>query len=138
MNVRPSTFEKLKPLILKFFYIGFALFFIFAGTMHFVGPSLFLKAVPEYLPFPLAIVFISGLAEVGLGALLLTPRFKRLAAWGIIALLIAVFPANIMIFQHQDRFPAPQWIHVLRLPLQAVLIYWAYLYTKPSVSESST
>jgi uncharacterized membrane protein len=54
----------------------------------------------------------------------------RLAAWGIIALLIAVFPANIHVYQHQELFPLPWFVHLLRLPLQGVLILWAFAYTR--------
>jgi uncharacterized membrane protein len=64
------------------------------------------------------------------GLLLLVPRFSRLAAWGIIALLIAVFPANVYLYQHQDILPGPPLLHVLRLPLQAVFILWAFWHTK--------
>ena len=64
--------------------------------------------------------------------LLLVPRFSRLAAWGIVALLIAVFPANIYLYQHQELLPASPLVHLLRMPLQAVFILWAYWYTKPN------
>ena len=75
-------------------------------------------------------VFVSGLIEVILGILLLVPRYSSLAAWGIIALLIAVFPANIYVYQHQELFPFPWFLHLLRLPLQGVLILWAFVYTR--------
>jgi uncharacterized membrane protein len=62
--------------------------------------------------------------------LLLVPRYSRLAAWGIIALLIAVFPANIHVYQHQELFPFPSLVHLLRLPLQGVLIILAFVYIR--------
>ena len=83
-----------------------AIFMIGAGTMHFVNPGFFLKIVPPYLPLHEELVLVSGVCEVLLGVLLLIPRCSHLAAWGIIALLIAVFPANVYLFQHQDILPA--------------------------------
>ena len=109
-----------------------AIFMVGAGTTHFVNPDFFLKIMPPYLPWHLPLVYLSGLFEIALGVLLLVPRFSRLAAWGIIALLIAVFPANIYLYQHQDLLPASPLVHLLRLPLQAVFILWAYWYTKPN------
>jgi uncharacterized membrane protein len=69
--------------------------------------------------------------EVLLGVALLIPRLRRVAAWGVIALLIAVFPANIYAFQHQELLPAPPLVHLLRLPLQGVFIVWAWWHTRP-------
>ena len=77
-----------------------------AGVMHFINPSFFLKIVPPYLPFHLEVVYLSGVCELALGVLLLIPKFSRWAAWGIVALLIAVFPANIYVYQHQEIVPA--------------------------------
>jgi len=106
-----------------------------AGTMHFVNPEFFTKLMPPYLPLHYELVLLSGIFEIVLGLLLLVPRYSRLAAWGIIALLIAVFPANIHAFQNQELIPAPPIVHLLRLPLQGVFILWAYWHTK---SESQT
>jgi len=115
-----------------------AIFMVGAGTMHFVNPDFYTKIMPPYLPFHLELVYLSGFFEAALGVLLLVPRFSRLAAWGIIALLIAVFPANIYLYQHQELLPASPMLHLLRLPLQAVFILWAYWHTRPnSVTPSS-
>jgi uncharacterized membrane protein len=108
----------------------FAALFIIAGVSHFVATDFYLKIVPPYLPFQLTLVLVSGVIEITLGILLLVPRCSRLAAWGIIALLIAVFPANIYVYQHQELFPFPWFLHLLRLPLQGVLILWAFVYTR--------
>src|SRR5450432_901161 len=89
-----------------------ALFMVGAGTMHFINPDFYLKIMPPYLPLHLALVYLSGFFEIALGVLILVPRFSRVAAWGIIALLIAVFPANIYLFEHQDVLPAPPIIHL--------------------------
>ena len=109
-----------------------AIFMIGAGTLHFVRPEFYLKIMPPYLPLHLELVYLSGFFEIALGLLLLVPRISRLAAWGIIALLIAVFPANIYLYQHQDLVPASPTVHFLRLPLQGVFILWAYWHTRPS------
>lgn len=100
--------------------------------MHFVNPGFFLKIMPPYLPWHLPLVYLSGLFEIASGLLILVPRFSRLAAWGIVALLIAVFPVNIYLYQHQELLPASPLVPLLRLPLQAVFVLWAYWYTKPN------
>jgi uncharacterized membrane protein len=109
-----------------------ALLMVGAGMMHFIRPDFYLKIMPPYLPFHWELVYLSGFCEIALGMLLLVPRFSRFAAWGVIALLIAVFPANTYVYQHQDVLPAPPIVHLLRLPLQGVLILWAYWHTKRS------
>ncbi|MDQ2799002.1 MAG: DoxX family membrane protein [Armatimonadota bacterium] len=110
-----------------------AAFMIFAGVSHFRHPDPFVKIVPEYLPNPKALVAISGFFEVLGGVGLLVPRVRRPAAWGLIALFLAVFPANVNMAIHKMPLggisnPLLLW---LRLPLQAVLIAWAYWFTRP-------
>ena len=109
-------------------------FYVFAGTGHFAKPEFYLPMMPRSLPYPVALIYLSGFAEIGLGVAVLVPRLRRLAAWGIIALLIAVFPANVHIALHDvplfgatEGLGAWNWV---RLPFQAVLIAWAYWYTK--------
>jgi uncharacterized membrane protein len=109
---------------------------LFAGTMHFVNPGFFTNIMPPYLPFHLELVYLSGLIELVLGVLLLIPRYSRMAAWGIIALLIAVFPANIYLYQHQDLLPGSELAHSLRLPLQGVFILWSYWHTSPALPST--
>ncbi len=107
-----------------------SILFVLAGVNHFINPAFYLKIMPHYLPWHLALVYLSGLVEIVLGGLLLIPVCTRLAAWGLIALLIAVFPANIYVYQHQDLVPASPTLHLLRLTLQAVFILWAYWHTR--------
>lgn len=108
-----------------------AAFYVLAGVMHFINPDFYLKIMPPYLPAHKFLVDLSGVAEIALGILLAVPATTRLGAWGIIALLIAVFPANIYLFQHQEIFPdVPPLVHLLRLPLQGVFILWAWWYTR--------
>jgi uncharacterized membrane protein len=109
-----------------------AIFMIIAGIMHFANPAFFLKIMPPYLPLHKELVLLSGVFELVLGVLLLLPKTSRLAAWGIVALLIAVFPANLYLYQHQDILPASPIIHLLRLPLQGVFILWAYWHSRPA------
>jgi len=107
------------------------LFFVAAGIAHFVRPGIYLKIMPPYLPWHLPLVYLSGLAEVVLGGMLLVPRYTVPAAWGLIALLIAVFPANVHMAMHPELYrgisPIALWV---RLPLQGVLVAWAYWYTR--------
>ena len=109
-----------------------AIFMIVAGIMHFANPAFFLKIMPPYLPFHKELVLASGGCEVLLGVLLLIPNYSHLAAWGMMALLIAVFPANVHLFQHQEILTAYPFVHLLRLPLQAVFILWAFWHTTKS------
>ncbi len=111
---------------------AFAALFIAGGVMHFRATGYYMKIMPPYLPYPRALVLLSGVFEVVLGVLLLVPKTSRVGAWGLIALLIAVFPANIFMFQHPEMFSLSPTLLLLRLPLQGLLILWAYTYTKKS------
>jgi len=102
---------------------------IFAGVMHFVDPETFVKIVPPYLPAALLLVYVSGVFEILGGAGLLIPRLRRAAGLGLIALYAAVFPANVYMAMNGISFgegPTPAWALWLRLPLQIVLILWAW------------
>lgn len=107
-----------------------AVFMIGAGVMHFVDPDFYIRIMPPYLPLHSELVYLSGVCEIVLGVLILIPGYSMLAAWGIVALLIAVFPANIHLYQNQDVLPGPPLFHLLRLPLQGLLILWVYWHTK--------
>ena len=107
---------------------------VFVGTMHFIDPDTFVAIVPAALPAKLALVYVSGVAEIAGGLGLILPATRRIAAWGLIALYVAVFPANVnMALNHLpfgDR-PVEAWQLWARLPLQLVFIAWAYWYTRP-------
>jgi uncharacterized membrane protein len=122
-NNRMTTIRKISKYLLALFMVG-------AGSIHFINPDFYLKIMPPYLPLHLELVYLSGFCEIALGVLLLIPRFSRFAAWGIVALLIAVSPANIYVYQNQDILPAPPIIHFLRLPLQGLFILWAFWHTR--------
>ncbi len=102
--------------------------FLASGTLHFVKPEIFRQIVPPALPNPAALVAVSGAAELA-GALgLFVPASRGPAALGLIALLIAVFPANVYMAIDHERFAkvAPAWLLWARLPLQGVLIAWVW------------
>ncbi|WP_202593902.1 DoxX family protein [Halorubrum halophilum] len=112
--------------------------YVIAGITHFLAPKAFARVVPPGLPKPRALVYLSGIAEVGLGFGVACDRTRRGSAWGIMALLGAVFPANVYMATDDvaaDLAPnrlsgvarAVAWA---RLPLQGVLLLWAWWYTR--------
>lgn len=108
-----------------------AIFFVGGGVNHFLSANFYLKMMPPYIPWHQAMVAISGVAEIVLGVMALIPRTRRLAGWGLIALLIAVFPANVYMYQHPELFPnIPSRTLLFRLPFQAVFIAWAWWTTR--------
>ena len=116
----------------------FGVFFVLAGANHFLNTAFYVSIVPPYLPWHAALVYISGIAEIGLGAMLLTQRWSVMSAWGLIALLIAVFPANVHMALHPELYPWASAVGLwIRLPLQAVLIAWAYWYTRRDTAPTS-
>jgi uncharacterized membrane protein len=110
--------------------LALAALFVVGGVGHFVATNFYMKMMPPYLPLPQTLVLLSGIIEILLGVLLLVPKTSTYAAWGLIAQLIAVFPVNIHVYRYQEVFPLPPIVHLLRLPLQGVLILWAYAYTR--------
>jgi uncharacterized membrane protein len=104
-----------------------AAFFVVAGANHFLNPGPYFPMMPPYLPWPEGLIIVSGIAEIGGRLGLLVPRVRRLAGWGLIALLVAVFPANVQVALHGwPGEPIPHWALWARLPLQGVLIAWVY------------
>jgi uncharacterized membrane protein len=107
-----------------------AALYVVAGINHFRNPRLYLKIIPPFFSKPKLLNTISGIAEIILGFLLCIPQTSIIAAWGIILLLVAVFPANLYMFQNDKAgLGLPKWVRFIRLPLQLVLLFWAYLYT---------
>lgn len=103
-----------------------------AGINHFVDPGFYLRMMPPYLPWHEGLVALSGVAEILLGLGVLWPRTRALAGLGLVALLLAVFPANLHMALHPEEFPSfPVWGLYLRLPVQVLLVAWAWWATRP-------
>lgn len=102
--------------------------FIAAGTLHFTKPAMYEQIVPPYMPSPKTLVAVSGFFEILGGIGVLPAPTRRAAAWGLVALLLAVFPANVYMATDAEKFAkvAPAWVFYGRLPLQLVLIWWVY------------
>src|SRR5262249_17312208 len=137
---RPAKSHRLRPgragmsiakRVLLYVQAGF---YLLASVPHFLAPGAYLPMMPDYLPAHAELVFLSGVAEALCGLGLLLPPPPRLAAWATIALLIAIFPANIHVALHDvPLFGAKEGagaLNWLRLPLQGVLIAWAWWYTR--------
>lgn len=123
----------------RIFQVILSVSMVWVGVLHFVKPVPFVKIVPDFLPYPLALVYISGFFEILGGVGLLIPPVSQAAAWGLVALYIAVFPANINMAVNNialENIPQNQLLYWLRLPLQAVLIAWAWWYTRDSNSSA--
>lgn len=106
-----------------------AFIYTLAGLTHFISPKMYLAIMPPYIPAHRLMVILSGVAEILLGVGLLFPATRALSAWGLILLLIAVFPANVYMATSSRFRKFPAWLRWARLPLQGVLIWWAYQFT---------
>ncbi len=108
------------------------LLFVATGTLHFIAPAAYARTIPDVLPAHEALVYLSGVAEIAGGAAALHPRTARLGGLWLIATLVAVFPANVNMALHPERWPelAPAALWA-RLPLQVALIAWADWATRP-------
>ena len=107
--------------------------YIYVGIRHFIDPDFFLAIMPDYLPLHLEAVYLSGVFEILLGGMLLFKKYRKVAGWGLIALLLAVFPANIYLAQSeiaQQSINISQTAAIVRLPFQALFIGIAYWHTK--------
>ena len=110
-----------------------SLIFVVGGVLHFVLPQAYLRIMPPYLPWHMPLIWISGAAEIAGGLGVLLPATRRPAAWGLVAVLIAVWPANL--YMAMAHLPLPgvageAWFQWLRVPLQIPLFAWAWIYTR--------
>ena len=109
-----------------------ACFYIAAGINHFSNREAYLQIMPPWLPYHRLLIDLNGGTELALGALLLITPTRRIAACGLIVLLVIVFPANIQMMLNYEKQQHPLlWLTILRLPLQPLLIWWAWIYAKP-------
>ena len=121
--------DRFKKMTIYFMSVGY----IYVGIRHFIDPDFFLAIMPDYLPLHLEAVYLSGVFEILLGGMLLFKKYRKVAGWGLIALLIAVFPANIYLAQNevaQQTLNISQTTAIVRLPFQALFIGLAYWHTK--------
>lgn len=115
--------------------------FLIAGAVHFARPDIYLPIMPRFLPRPLDLIYISGACEFAGGAALLIPPLRRPASYGLIALLIAVFPANVQMAVNGFERGSPWWtlaLLIARLPLQPILIVLSYLAGRDSTAPQPT
>ncbi|WP_096395707.1 DoxX family membrane protein [Halorubrum trapanicum] len=120
--------------------------YVAAGIAHFLIPERFAEAIPPSFPRPVSLVYLSGIAEILLGIGVAIPRTRRPSAWGIVALLVAVFPANVHLSRSDtlndlvpDRLVGPARLAALiRLPFQAVLIAWALWYARADEAATAS
>ena len=110
----------------------FRCFFLNIGVDHFINPEFYLAIMPPSFPLHAEAVYISGFFEILGGVCLLVPRLRKIAVWGLVALLICVYPANIYMALTPEAFPEiPLSLLYFRLALQFLFFYWAYSVTRP-------
>ena len=115
-----------------------AAFFINVGIDHFINPDFYLSIMPPAFPMHLEAVYISGFFEILGGICVLIPSLRIIAGWGLVALLIAVYPANIYMALTPEAFPdIPIAILYFRLPLQFLFFYWAYSVTREAYNPNN-
>lgn len=113
-----------------------AVFFVFAGTMHFVIPRRYKAIMPPYVPRHREAVQVSGLAEIAGGVAVVPPATRRFARWWLIAVLAAIFPANVHMAVNPEQVPGldlrrvPRWALWARLPLQPMMMWWVWRATE--------
>lgn len=110
--------------------IAFSVAYFVIGVIHLISPEKLTYMVPGFLPYPQALVYITGIMEILLAILLLIPRYQRWAGWGIIGLLVIVFPANINVAVNNlsapGGLPAAAWYVWSRLAFQPIYIAWVW------------
>ncbi len=115
----------------KWLRLGFGGTFVVLGVNHFINAPFYVAIMPPYLPLHWELVYVSGLLEILFGAMLALNLKPRLAAWGLVALLIAIFPANIHMALNPQFYPnIAAWLLYARLPFQFLFIGIAYWFTR--------
>ncbi|WP_052313375.1 DoxX family protein [Terriglobus roseus] len=113
-----------------------SLLYVAAGVNHFWHSGTYVAIMPPHYSDPLLLVQVSGAAEILGGIGLLVPATRRFAAWGILAMLVVYFDVHFYMAMHPERFAAvPVWALYGRIPLQLVLIAWAWVYARPERSR---
>jgi len=132
-----NWFEFPASRIKTFFLILLSVFFTYAGIDHLISPDFYVSIMPPWIPAHLELVYLSGVFEVMGGVGVLIPRFRAFAGAGLVALLIAVYPANLHMAFNPHLFPdIPVVALYIRLALQFLAFYWAYTVTRPDSTLS--
>jgi len=123
-------------------YVGLAIVFLWffgGGIGHFTSTEFFVSIVPPWVPYPLAAVYVSGVFEICLAVLILWPVSRPIAGWGLIALTVAVTPANIHMYLNPELFPdATETAYLIRLVVQVFLLALIWWSTRlPATGKSS-
>jgi uncharacterized membrane protein len=110
-------------------YVMATVYFL-AGLNHFRNPRLYLKIIPPYFKNPVMLNTLSGMAEIVVAIALCIPALRVYGAYGIMLLLLAVFPSNLYMYQNKEaHLGLPRWLLFIRLPIQLLLLIWAFQYT---------
>ena len=133
-----STLQLPKPLAKKLALLALGAFFVVAGGNHFVSPDFYVGIMPPYLPAHIRLVYVSGVFEILGGIGVLVPTVRALAGWGLVLLLVAVFPANLHMALNPELFSdLPAFALYARLPVQFLFVAWAYWATRPEPLKDS-
>ena len=133
-----SMLQLPKGLARKLALLALSAFFAVAGANHFVNPDFYVEIMPPYLPAHLELVYVSGSFEILGGIGVLVPGVRALAGWGLVLLLVAVFPANLHMALHPELFSdLPPFALYARLPFQVIFVAWAYWATRPEALTDS-
>jgi uncharacterized membrane protein len=110
-------------------YYFMACIYILAGILHFVYPVMYRRIIPSWIPYRKAVVYLSGVLEIAFGAALFFPATSELALYGIMILLLLFLPVHTHMLRDQKAsMGLPFWVLLLRIPLQGLLVFWAYMY----------
>lgn len=114
-------------------FIMAAIYFV-AGLNHFISPQFYLPMMPPWIPFHETCIWLSGFFEILFAGMLFFHKTRRMASWGIILMLIAFMPVHIYMYQTHETFfkDISIWLIIGRIPMQFILMFWAYLYTQKS------
>ena len=115
-------------LVKKIFLYLFAVSYVGAGVMHFIQPDFYMRIMPPYFPFPLLLIYLSGIVEIAVGILILFKKTRKIASWTTIAMLIAFLPVHVYMLQNAAMFSdiGPEIGLWIRFPVQAIFILWAW------------
>lgn len=116
-------------------YVMSTLYFL-AGINHFIHPDFYIHIMPHWIPYHPEMIAISGVFEILFSLMLLFPKTRNLGAWGIILMLLVFFAVHIqMLVDWNMETSPPKWVLILRIPIQFVLLWWAYGFTNRKATQ---